>query len=601
LGIRRLLLAVHDLSLPGDPADDLGRGAPLSRGGRAFLHFAAELGFHGLQLGPQGETAPYDPSPYNATLFSRSTTSIAFEPLVERGLVPPEELRLAVSSRPDGALGRASHTHADEASRRLLQAAWQRGRVDGALRERLSAFAGKHASWLQRDELHAALAALHREPDWQRWPERDRALFMAGSVAHRTLELDAEEIFAFRFGQLLAHEQHDAVRAEAHRAGLLLYGDLQIGVSHRDVWSSGALLVPWLRMGAPPSRTNPEGQPWSYGVLHPDLYGSRNAPGPGLRFLGARVGKLFDEFDGLRVDHPHGLIDPWVYAGNTPDPLRAVQYGGRLFSSPERPELVQFAIARTEQLDPLQAAHHDGRVRMLEDGQVERYAILFDALVDAAKAGGRGTDDLIVEVLSTQPSPIQRVLERHGLGRFRVTQKASLTDPSDVYRPENARPQDWIMVGTHDTEPIWRVAERWVADGSAGARAAALAARLLPDGPGRERWIARVATSSLALARAQLADLFLGPARNVMIFFADVLGLKEVYNRPGTVSPENWSLRVPPDFAQAHLVAAREGRALDLPATLAVAIRGRGPSFAAAHRDLLGALDALAGPAPDQV
>src|SRR6185295_17966756 len=348
------------------------------------------------------------------------------------------------------------------------------------------------------------------------------------------------------------------------------------------------------------SRTNPEGQPWSYGVLHPDLYGSRDAPGPALRFLAARVGKLFDEFDGLRVDHPHGLIDPWVYAGNTPEPLRAVQQGARLFSSPDRPELLPFAIARPDQLDRSRAPHEDGWVRALDDAQVDRYAVLFDALVDAAKAHGRGADDLIAEVLSTQPYPVQRVLQRHGLGRFRVTQKASLTDPADVYRPENAAPQDWIMAGTHDTEPIWRVAERWTAAGTGTAHAAALAERLVPEAAARPEWIARVAASPASLARAQLADLFAGPARNVMIFFADLLGMREVYNAPGTIGPRNWTVRVPPDFAAAYPIAAREGRALDLPATVAAAMRARGPAFAAAYRDLLGALDAVSGPAPDR-
>ena len=86
LGVRRLMLAVHDAALPADPRDDLGRGAPFSRGGRAFLEFAAELGFHGLQLGPQGETTEHDPSPYDSTIFARSTL-FAAGPLAALGPV----------------------------------------------------------------------------------------------------------------------------------------------------------------------------------------------------------------------------------------------------------------------------------------------------------------------------------------------------------------------------------------------------------------------------------------------------------------------------------------------------------------------------------
>ena len=353
-------------------------------------------------------------------------------------------------------------------------------------------------------------------------------------------------------------------------------------------------------MCAPPSRTTPEGQPWGYGVLDPRLYGTRSAAGPAIAFVAGRVGKVLDEFDGLRVDHPHGWIDPWVYAADAADPLVAVKGGARLFSSPERVDLAQWAIARQEQIDASELPYADGRVRVLSPAQVEQYAMLFDALVDMAAARGRGTDEIIAEVLSTQPYPVRRVLERHGLGRFRVTQKSVLSDPRDVYRAENARPQDWIMVGTHDTESIWRVAERWAASGMSEQRAAYLASRLVPDVGTRPRWIAQMAASPQALARAQLADLFVGPARNVMVFFTDLLGLREVYNRPGTVSPENWSLRVPPDFAAAYRGAAAKGAALDLPAALATAMRARGAAFAAEHRELLQQLHAAGSRAVEQ-
>jgi len=601
-----LLLAVHDLSLPGDPADDTGRGAPLSRGGRAFLRFAAELGFHGLQLGPQGETSPHDPSPYDATLFSRSTASIALEPLVSEGLLPDDVLGDAVAGRRPGALLRADHAHAHQVAQRALKAAWRRAQADRRAQERLAGFVARSGSWMERDELYAALESVHGEADWRRWPESDRSLFARDSMpsaAARRAELRsvaAEQIGFFRFGQLIAHEQHESFHASSRALGLLLFGDLQIGTSHRDLWSSGGLLAAGLRMGAPPSRTNPEGQPWGYGVLDPDLYGTDEEPGAAVGFLRARVAKLLEEFDGLRVDHPHGLIDPWVYSSRDPDPLRAVQSGGRLFSSPERPELSRWAIARPEQLDLAQALHGDGRVRDLAPEQVDRYARLFDALVDAAGARGRAAEKLIAEVLSTLPYPVRRVLERHGLGRFRVTQKASIRDAADVYRAENARPDDWIMAGTHDTPPVWQVAERWVSEGPAAERAAYLATRLVPDQGARSSWAERVATSSGRLARAQLADLFVGPARNVMIFFSDWLGLHDVYNRPGSVSDQNWSLRVPPDFVERHARSAREGTALDLPAALAAAFRARGESFAASHSGLLQELDRRAGPAPDQ-
>src|SRR5207237_10925127 len=112
--------------------------------------------------------------------------------------------------------------------------------------------------------------------------------------------------------------------------------------------------------------------------------------------------------DGLRIDHPHGLIDPWVYRGGQADPQLALSQGARLFSSPEMEDLAGLAIARPGQIDVGQPRHADGRVRNLTGEQVDRYAILFDAFVAAARDHGREASDLFCEVLSTQPYPVRR-------------------------------------------------------------------------------------------------------------------------------------------------------------------------------------------------
>jgi 4-alpha-glucanotransferase len=519
LGIRRMLLAVHDASLPGDPADDAGHGAPLSNGGRAFLRLAARLGFDGLQLGPQGETTPYNPSPYDGTLFSRSAFSVSLARMVEDGLLPSPALRKIVEARPEGALSRADHAFAERATAQAMAAA---ERDQQEVRD----FARENDGWISR------------------------------------YRLTPSQLFA----QWVMHDQHRRFLAEAHDLGLVVSGDLQIGISTRDAKAFPEILDPGLRLGAPPSRTNPEGQPWGYPVLRPDALPEV------LDFQRARARKLLREFDALRVDHPHGLIDPWVYTTD-------VQTGARLYSSPNR--FPEWAIARANQIDWTEAPHADRFVHALDDEQVRRYAILFDDLVSEAGSADR----LIVEILSTQPYPVRRVLERHRLGQFRITQKADPFDERDVYRSATARPQDWIAVGTHDTEPIWRVARRWVAEGRGPAHAAYLAGRLGIDAAPLEH-------DAAALAQAQLADLFVGPAQQVLLFFVDLLGMTEVYNRPGVVSRENWTLRVPPRFEADYARDAAQGRALHLPRALATAFRARGPEFCAQHSGLLSRLDA---------
>jgi 4-alpha-glucanotransferase len=400
----------------------------------------------------------------------------------------------------------------------------------------------------------------------------------------------------YALAQLILRRQHAELQSRARELGLRLYGDVQVGLSPRDAWSRQGLLLRGYRLGAPPSRTNPQGQAWGHGVLDPAQYlAADGGPGPALRFVLERIARLLEEFDGLRIDHPHGWVCPWVYRSDDPDALHAVQHGARLFSSPDladHPRLAAYSIVRPEQIERSRARHADDWVRELEPAQVDRYAVLVDALVDQMRAHGRDEDDILCEVLSTQPYPLARVMARHGLGRFRVTQKARLDDPADVYRSENALPADWVMVGNHDTASIWRLARQWQGTAVGRAQAQYLAQRLSPGGG--SGLVEELAADWRKLAHAKFADLFLSPARHVMIFFADLLGLEENYNVPGTVSDENWSLRVPPDYRRLYPERCLRGEALNLPAVLALALRARGGS-GTAEAELLARLQSLAG------
>ena len=48
--------------------------------------------------------------------------------------------------------------------------------------------------------------------------------------------------------------------------------------------------------------------------------------------------------------------------------------------------------------------------------------------------------------------------------------------------------------------------------------------------------------------RKKFIDLFASGAKNVQIFWTDLFGIKERYNKPGTTGDQNWSLRMTPDF-----------------------------------------------------
>ncbi|HEY5926454.1 MAG TPA: 4-alpha-glucanotransferase, partial [Kofleriaceae bacterium] len=358
-------------------------------------------------------------------------------------------------------------------------------------------FFGEHPTWLYSDAMHAAISSTYAGAGYQAWDERDRDIWLNDDRG-RLETLYKQHGAAFQryvLGQMLVHEEHMRVRRNCK---LQLFGDMQIGYADPDAWRYADLFLHDYRMGAPPSRTNPEGQPWGYPVLDPAQYGDASG-----RLIVARAQKAFAEYDSLRIDHPHGLVCPWVYRTDTGDHGEAVRTGARLFESPDLPDhpaLAPFAIARAEQIDRARPRYHDAWVSGLDEYQIACYALFVDAIVEAAEQAGHSRDDLSMEVLSTLPAPLAAVLARHGLGRWRVTQKANLDDPTDVYRTENAVREDWLMLGNHDTPPIFAVIRGW-SPAQLEKWARHLAARLRLQQPHR-------LTSDRFLASAMLAELF---------------------------------------------------------------------------------------------
>lgn len=594
LRVDALVFGIHDASLPAFPDEDLGHGSPYSRGAHALFAHARTLGFTGVQLGPQGETSRDNPSPYDGTAFSKNPLLTSLPWLVERRLLTDADARELALTPQSHFADRVAYTVAYDRSREALSRAFARA---DHLRVALDTFSAHNASWIEPGVLFPLLQSLHGAWSPERWSDPlDARLYdplpehLSDARARRAFLLDTHAVEHRRhvFEQWCLSEQHRALRDRCAALGLRLYGDLHVGLGAQDLWRWRSIFLPGYRMGAPPSRTNPEGQPWGYPVLDPD-----QRAGAVSDYLRARFEKLLDEFDGLRVDHPHGLVCPWVYRADTSDPHAAVRAGARLYESPDlddHPDLARFAVVSPAQIDRSQPRHADRWARELTPAQVDRYAWAFDLLVAAARDRGRATHDLVCEVLSTRPAPLAAVTARHGLGRFCITQKAKPTDPDDVYRSENALAEDWIMVGNHDTRTIWSVAAEQVSSGAASPFAAQLAGVLSGGDPSRrERWERALTHDASLLAHARLAELFTSRARSVMVYFCDLYGMRESYNVPGTVTADNWSLRLAPEHRERHLAAAREGRALDPAWAMAVALTAtRG------DRDLIARLRALA-------
>lgn len=617
LGKKNFVLAIHEQSYPVLPEEDTGRGSPYSRGGRAFMEFARDLGFTGLQFGPMGQVSRSNPSPYDSTAFSRNVLAISLAALSDEPswgrILPKGALEKIVEGRPDGDKDFVQHEYVFDAQIRSLREAFDAFSLSPIrpLQDDLERFREQNRGWLERDALFHVLSRLHGTAEWRRWEDSmDRSLFAALEKGNenawaRQADLHARfaaELDFYAFCQFIVHMQHEKSRDYMRSLGLKGYGDLQIGYSLCDEWAWQHVFLRDYRMGAPPSRTNPLGQPWNYPILDPFLYfESDGRYGPALRLVMSRMGKILSEFDGVRIDHPHGLVCPWGYrtdeAYHRKDPFEAVQNGARIFSSPcldEHPGLARYAIPEESQLNLSAERYADDWVRELSAEQVDRYSAVIQTILGAARDKGRNREDILLEVLSTLPFPLKKVMEKYGMGRLRVTQKADMGDPCDVYRSENARPEDWIMVGNHDTKPIWLILDDWFRSGEAGDRAWYLASRLVPEEGERPSFVARVLSDPRRLAQAQFADLFASRASNVCVFMSDLFGIKEIYNEPGIINERNWRLRLPSGYKEIYGKRLAEDAAFDIPGALATALRSRGREFSSTHADLIAHIERTA-------
>jgi 4-alpha-glucanotransferase len=587
LGIDRLVLQIHDGCFPSDAEEDCGRGSPYSHGADRLYRFAVEHGFNAIQLGPQGRTQRGNASPYDGTLFSRNPLNLPLLRMVEQGRLPRESLE---------AVQRAVQSVPPPGPYSLIQDAYQQAldeiadRASSHDREQAGRYLQEHAAWLVPDTLYDRLCAEHLSTwfgEWPRTPEGafDYRLFdpRPGEeqlAAARLAELKqkyAREIEDYALIQWLLSGEHRALRERLRTLGLTLYADLQVGLASQDMWARRKLFLPAYQLGAPPSRTNPAGQPWGYTVLDPQQYGTLDSPGPVLQFVEERLARVLTECDSVRIDHPHGWVDPWVYRTDDPDPLHAVQHGSRLFSSPTEPDhplLHSWSIARRDQIDDSQTRYADHRVRDLDDAQVAQYAVLIDLIVRGVEDRGPIASNIACEVLSTMPYPVQRSMQRHGIGRFRVVSKLNLSDPTDVYRIENSRPEDWIMPGTHDTPSVWHFVNEWVEKGL-GPKWADYLATLLATPANQPSLASDIGRSPGTLVEGIFSAILASPARHVSVFFPDLFGGTERYNQPGIVDDSNWRLRLPDDFEQVHSARCAKGEAIDMERCFETALRSK--------------------------
>lgn len=591
---KNFALIMHSGSFPAAAGENTGFGTINSNGGREVIDYAKGI-FNAIQLGPAGKTKSCDSSPYTGTIFSGNPLFIDLKQLTGNewnNILSVETYSRIVENNPNKDVNKTAYSYIYKQQNEALEEAWRNFKEKGseALKKEFETYKIENDYWLDKDSLYEALSIEHGNDYWPLWDsETDKNLFNPKSTeekiefSKRINEISKkyeDEIDKYKFIQFVLNKQNDKTREYAKQAGIKMIADRQVAFSDRDTWAYQSLFLEGWMLGCPPDYFSKDGQAWGFPVMDPDrMYNDDGSLDEGGILLKNLYKKMFRENPGgVRIDHIVGLIDPWVYkAGKKP---KIEQGAGRLYSSPEHPELCKYAIARMEDLDTTLEADKEKRVKTLSQEQIHKYGRLIEKIViAAAEEEGLDKDAIVCEDLGTLTNPVAAVMKEYQLQGMRLTQFVVAEKPEHPYRCCNIDGRCWAMVGTHDNEPIQMWANSMVNTHEGYLHVKNLVEDLFSECENKDEIITNMTKDANFLTETKLVEIFASKAENVQIFFTDFFKIYDVYNRPGTSGDENWSLRLPDNF--------KELTPINLANILKRAIIARGKEFADKNQNII--------------
>jgi 4-alpha-glucanotransferase len=169
-------------------------------------------------------------------------------------------------------------------------------------------FFGANKSWLVPYAAFCYLRDKNGTTDFSRWashrrydPKEIAKLATEGSEAWDELALNF-------FVQFHLHLQLKEAKEYAHSKGVILKGDIAIGVhrSGADAWQEPELYRMEMQAGAPPDAFGIKGQNWNF-----PTYNWPRMKETGFAWWKRRFGQMGNYFDAFRIDHILGFFRIW--------------------------------------------------------------------------------------------------------------------------------------------------------------------------------------------------------------------------------------------------------------------------------------------------
>ena len=145
---------------------------------------------------------------------------------------------------------------------------------------------------------------------------------------------------------------------------------------------------------------------------------------------------------------------------------------------------------------------------------------------------------IIAEDLGNITDSVRELLMRTGYPGMRVLQFAFNGDPRNPHHPDNIPHSSVCYTGTHDNMTLMQFVEKMSED-----ERAVLFRALRDVGEKPPASAVETADAVIELGLSSDAELFVAPLQDFMH-----LGAEKRINTPGTVGPNNWSVRIREDY-----------------------------------------------------
>ena len=412
LGKKNFVLIMHNGSFPSVQNQNTGFGTINSIAGREVIDYCSGL-FDAIQMGPSGKTKSCDSSPYTGTIFSLNPLFIDLYSLTQKewgNLLSNETYEEIVKNNPNSNTNKTAYSYIYREQENALREVWTnyKKKHSSKMEKEFEEFKKENSFWLDKDALYEALSIEHNCDYWHNWgSETDKRLFNPYSYEEkmefgkRIDELEnkyKDEIEQYKFIQYICAKQSSVSLKYALSKNVKMIADRQVAFSDRDEWAYQSLFLEGWSLGCPPDYFSKDGQSWGFPVLDPEkLFKPDGTLDEGGILMKNLFNKMFKENPGgVRIDHLVGLIDPWVYKnGKKP---KAEEGAGRLYSSPEHPELCKYAIPKLVDLDENSKPENEWRVKTLTDEQINSYGRVIEKIIlEAAKENGLDKNAIVCE------------------------------------------------------------------------------------------------------------------------------------------------------------------------------------------------------------